>query len=339
MVSTAAWSTTPGWVIGNSAPGATGSTGDRPGEATGDRPGEATQSASGDPAGRLGAGLAAYVSGRVCGVVLAAGEGQRLRPLTASVPKALCPVGNVALLDRALARLAGAGLSGPADVAVNAAYLAAQVVRHVGGRAHLSVEDDGPLGTSGGVGRLKGWIDGRGVLVGNADAYLYDPMREPGKDIAALLDGWSGETVRMLTKPVPAGASGGFSGRRFAGFSLLPWRYVRHLTDEPSDLVRTVWRPAEAAGELELIGYDGVYIDTGTPADYLAANLHAAGGRALIDPTAEIDAAVSDAVIGPRARVHAPVTRAVVWPDAEVPPGEPLTGAIRAPGGLTVHVR
>ena len=56
----------------------------------------------------------------VCGVVLAAGEGQRLRPLTELVPKALCPIGNVPLLDLALRRLAGLGLSGPSSVAVNA---------------------------------------------------------------------------------------------------------------------------------------------------------------------------------------------------------------------------
>src|SRR4051812_3582603 len=83
-------------------------------------------------------GRAVAARSAVCGIVLAAGEGQRLRPLTADLPKALCPVGNIPLLDRALARLAGAGV---ADVAVNAAYLAAQVVRHVGGRAHLSVEE------------------------------------------------------------------------------------------------------------------------------------------------------------------------------------------------------
>ncbi|MGX6604185.1 nucleotidyltransferase family protein [Micromonosporaceae bacterium Da 78-11] len=273
----------------------------------------------------------------VSGVILAAGEGQRLRPLTATLPKALCPVGNVALLDRALARLAGLGLAGPGSVAVNAAYLAEQVVRHVGARAHLSVEPDGPLGTSGGIGRLKHWIDGRGALVGNADAYLADPAREPGKDIAVLLDGWSGETVRMLTKPVPPGTGGGFSGHRFAGFSLLPWRYVRDLSPEQSDLVRTVWRPAEAAGELELIGFDGSYLDTGTPADYLAANLHAAHGRTLIDPSAEITGTVTDSVIGPQARVHGAVTRCVLWPGAEVAAGETLTDVVRAPGGLTVR--
>ncbi|GAB3941735.1 hypothetical protein GCM10027614_27600 [Micromonospora vulcania] len=112
---------------------------------------------------------------QVCAVVLAAGEGTRLRPLTERVPKALCPVGNVPLLDRALARLAGLGLAGPGRVAVNACYLADQVVTHVGDRAHLSVEPGDPLGTAGGVANLRDWIDGRPVLVGNADAYLADP--------------------------------------------------------------------------------------------------------------------------------------------------------------------
>ncbi|MET8146792.1 NTP transferase domain-containing protein [Actinoplanes sp. NPDC049668] len=270
----------------------------------------------------------------ICAVVLAAGEGRRLRPLTELLPKALCPVGNVALLDRALARIAGLGLTGPSDVAVNAAYLADQVVAHVGARAHLSVEPDGPLGTSGGVGRLLSWIDGRGAVVGNADAYLSDPQREPGKDIAALLDGWTGRSVRMLTRPVPPGATGGFSGQRFAGFSLIPWGYLRGLTDRPGDLVRTVWRPAEAAGDLELVTYDGEYIDTGTPADYLRANLHAAAG--LTEESATVDGRAERSVIGAGARVHGSVTECVIWPGATVAAHESLRGAIRAGTGLTV---
>jgi hypothetical protein len=272
----------------------------------------------------------------VAGVILAAGKGQRLRPLTASVPKALCPVGNLPLLDHALRRLAGLGLSGPAAVAVNAAYLAEQVVAHVGGRAHLSVEPDGPIGTSGGIARLRPWIDGRGVLAGNADAYLHDPFRDPGKDIAALLDGWSGDTVRMLTKPCFPGDTGGFSGRRFAGFSLMPWRYVRDLAEVDSNLVRTVWRPAEAAGDLELIAYEGLYLDTGTPADYLAANLHAAAGGVLADPSARVSGQVTESVLGAGAVVEGVATRCVLWPGAHVTVGESLTDAIRTASGLTI---
>jgi NDP-sugar pyrophosphorylase family protein len=275
------------------------------------------------------------MSGDVAAVILAAGEGRRLRPLTDRLPKALCPVGNVALLDRALRRVADAGLP---DVAVNAAYLADQIVRHVGGRAHVEVERDGPLGTAGGVANLKGWIDGRGVLVGNADAYLTDPRREPGKDIAALLDGWTGTTVRMLTLPVLPGDTGGFSGRRFAGFSLIPWSYVRDLSGEPDSLVGAVWRPAEANGELELIGYGGFYIDTGTPADYLSANRDAANGSSLVDPSAIVTGRVVDSVVGAGATVHGDVTGCVVWPGATVAAHESLRDAIRSGSDLTVTV-
>ena len=267
----------------------------------------------------------------VCAVILAAGEGRRLRPLTERLPKALCPVGNLPLLDHALRRVEGL------DVAVNASYLADQVVTHVGGRARVSVESGGPLGTAGGIGNLRSWIDGRGVLVGNADAYLADPDREPGKDIAAMLDGWSGRTVRMLTRPVRHGDTGGFSGRRFAGFSLLPWRYVRDLRPEPADLVRLVWRPAEAAGELELVPYEGVYIDTGTLGDYLSANLHAANGDNLVAPSASVSGTSRESVIGPDARVAGTVTRCVIWPGAHVEAGETLINSIRTDTGLTVE--
>jgi N-acetyl-alpha-D-muramate 1-phosphate uridylyltransferase len=272
----------------------------------------------------------------VCGIVLAAGFGRRLQPLTQLLPKALCPVGNVSLLDRALFRFAGLGLSGPADVAVNAAYLADQVAAAARDRAHVSWEREGPLGTAGGVGNLKNWIDGRGVLVGNADAYLADPRRDPGPDVAALLDGWTGDTVRMLTLPALPTDTGGFSGQRFAGFSLLPWRYVRDLPARHGDLVRSVWRPAEAAGELELVGYGGVYVDTGTPADYLRANLHAAGGGTLSDPSATVTGRADCCVIGAYAVVGGTARRCVIWPGAEVGRDEQLSDAIRAPGRLTV---
>lgn len=262
----------------------------------------------------------------LCAVVLAAGAGTRLRPLTSLLPKALCPVGNVTLLDAALARVAALGCT---DVAVNAAYLGERVAAHVGGRAHVSYEADGPLGTSGGVGRLKEWIAGRAALVANADAYL------AGAPID-ILDGWDGDTVRLLGHPPEPGGRAEFGPYRFAGLSLLPWRYVRDLTDEPADLVRTIWRPAEREGALTVVGYQGTFIDTGTPHDYLRANLHAAGGTNLIDPTAEVTGAASRSVIGAGAAVRGSVTDCVVWPGAVVAAGERLRGVIRAGADLTV---
>lgn len=298
-------------------------------------------------------------------MVLAAGEGRRLRPLTELVPKALCPVGNVPLLDRALARLNGLGLAGPERVAVNACYLGDQVVSHVGDRVWRSVEPEAPLGTSGGIGNLRDWIAGRGVLVGNADGYLADPFAPPGPDIAALLAGWDGRTVRLLGQPIgDRREPGTFSGHRFAGFSLLPWHRVRDLPATPAELVHTVWRPAEAAGELEVIPFTGTYLDSGTPPDYLAANLHAAdvanpppaasanphadsigplaadppcaGEGSLIDATATVTGRCRRAVVGARAVVRGELCRTVVWPGGRVDPGERLVDAIRVGRELTV---
>jgi NDP-sugar pyrophosphorylase family protein len=259
----------------------------------------------------------------ICAVVLAAGEGVRLRPLTERVPKALCPVGNVPLLDLALDRLARLGLTGPADVAVNACYLADQVVAAVDGRAHLSVEPGPrPLGTSGGLARLRDWIAGRDVLACNADAYL------AGGDLDPLTSGWDGQTVRLLG--VPADNNPEFGVHRFAGVSLLPWGHIKALAEEHGDLVRAVWRPAEKAGELTVVEYAGTYLDTGTPHDYLAANLHAAGPTGLlVADGATVTGTATEAVIGAGARVEGAVRKGVVWPGGYVGPDEYLTGAIR----------
>jgi len=193
----------------------------------------------------------------VCAVVLSAGEGTRLRPLTATLPKALCPVGNVPLLDRALTRLARHGLAGPEAVAVNVCYLADLVADHVGDRAYVSREPGPPaLGTSGALYQLKDWTAGRGVLAVNADGYL--APADPGSlDLAPLLDGWDGRTVRVLAvpagdRPVEFSAPDG-SGYRFAGASLLPADLVAATPARPqrprADRVAS-GRAGRAAGDL-----------------------------------------------------------------------------------------
>ncbi len=264
----------------------------------------------------------------LCAVVLAAGEGTRLRPLTARRPKALCPVGNIALLDRALDRLEALGLTGPDDVAVNASYLAGQVVAHVGERARLWVEPR-PLGTAGGVANLRRWIGERAVLVVNADAYWSGPAPR------ALLDDWDATTVRLLG--VPAGdRPAEFGPYRFAGASLLPHPVVAALPAGPGDLVRA-WRTAEAVGLLAVVPYAGRYTDCGTPADYLAANLDAAGDDSLVAADADVTGPIRRSVVGAGAVVRGSLTRSVVWPGGRVGPDEHLVDAVRVGADLTVY--
>ena len=268
----------------------------------------------------------------LCAVVLAAGAGTRLRPLTHRRPKALCPVGNVPLVDLALARVGRAVAVGEASVAVNAHHHADQLRRHLDGRVHLSVEAPEALGTAGAIGGLRGWVDGRDVLVHNVDAWLADP-----DDLARLVDGWTGEVARLLvafdeTRPDFAGMW------RFAGASLLPAAEAAALAAEPSGLYEVAWRRLEEEGRLELVPARGAYVDCGTPVDYLAANLAAAGGRSLVAADAEVDGGgeVSWSVVGAGARVAGTVARSVVWPGAQVAATERVTDAIRLPDGTTV---
>jgi MurNAc alpha-1-phosphate uridylyltransferase len=251
----------------------------------------------------------------LAGVVLAAGAGTRLRPLTDLRPKALCPVGGVPLLDLALARISPMAGSGVKHLAVNAHHLGDQIAVHVRGRAHLSREDPRALGTAGALGALHGWIAGRDVLLTNADAYL--PGGLPG-----FTTGWDGERCRLACRPADAGRADFITpdgrGVRYVGACLLPWRLVRGLTATPSGLYEVLWRVAGEQGELDLWDTPGPAMDCGTVADYLQANLHASGGKS---------------VIGAGASVEGTTTRSVVWDGAVVEAGEHLVDVVRAGDG------
>lgn len=249
----------------------------------------------------------------LAGVALAAGAGTRLRPLTTLRPKALCPVGNVPLLDLALERLRPF----TDRIAVNAHHMAEHIAAHVDGRAHLSVERPVALGTAGALGRLRGWIDGRDVLLTNADTYLTG-----GLD--GLLAGWDGRVCRLLVTSVTGPGDFTDDGRqvRYVGACLLPWRMVAALRPEPSGLYEALWRREAEAARLEVTMHTATAIDCGTPADYLRANLHTSGGHS---------------VVGAGATVEGGIERCVVWPDAYVASHERLVDCIRA-GSRTAPV-
>lgn len=253
----------------------------------------------------------------VAGVVLAAGAGSRLAPLTRRRPKALCPVGTRPLVDHALDRLATAGLAGD-RVAVNLHHGAERIDAHLPMAVHRSVEPVEPLGTAGGLAALRPWLDGRHALVTNADAWF-----PPGLDLVPFLAGWDRERVRLLGVTDPS--RGDFGDVRYCGVCLLPAAVVAALEPVPSGLYEASWRQEAEAGRLDLVVHPGSFVDCGTPADYLEANLLASGGVSVVDPAA---------VVGEGAEL----VRSVVWDGSSVAPGERLVDAIRAED-LTVLVR
>jgi len=249
-------------------------------------------------------------------LLLAAGEGTRLRPLTQLRPKPLCPVGNVPLLDLALERVASVVPATPSTVVVNAHHLGEQVLAWAGDRMQVSVEQPVALGTAGAVAAVSTWLDGRDVLVANGDAFFHGPV-----DVRGFLDGWDRERPRLVVVPT-SGEEDFPGGWRFAGISLLPARFVPTLRPEPAGLYEEVW----SRTEVDLVPASATYVDCGTPRDYLHANLLASDGESVVDPSAD---------------VRGSVTRCVIWPGAVVHEGEELVDCIRARGldggEVTVH--
>ena len=243
----------------------------------------------------------------VAGVVLAAGEGTRLRPLTLVRAKPMCPVGDRPLVDHAIDRVrAVAG-----DVAVNVHHHRSQLEAHLDGRVHVSVEETRVLGTAGALGQLRDWVASRPVLVVNGDTWTDAPL-------ADLLDGWDGQRIRLLVVgDAPHRAA------RLAG-ALMPWDEVARLAAEPSGLWDVSWRAADDGGRLEWVRVAAAFADCGTPASYLAANLAVSRGAS---------------VIGAGADVSGTVDRSVVWPGLTVTPSERLIHAIRYDDRRTVLIR
>ena len=190
-------------------------------------------------------------------LVLAAGRGERLRPLTDRRPKPLLRVGDQTLLDAALARVAQVLPVSPDTVAVNAHWLADQIAEHVDGRVHVSREEPEALGTAGAVGAIRDWLGDRDLLIANGDVWWIGTV-----DLRAFVEEWDRQRPRLLV--VEDRARADFEGRwRFAGVSLLPASIAQALRPVPSGLYELVW----SRTPLDLVPAQITFIDCGTPQD------------------------------------------------------------------------
>jgi N-acetyl-alpha-D-muramate 1-phosphate uridylyltransferase len=194
-------------------------------------------------------------------LVLAAGRGERLRPLTDRTPKPLLPVGDATLLDAALARVAQVVPVAPETVTVNAHWLADRLAAYVDGRVHVSVEQPAALGTAGAVGAIRSWLGDRDLLIANGDVWWTGDV-----DLRAFVDDWDRERPRLLV--VADAERPDFENRwRFAGLSLLPGAVARSLEPVPSGLYELVW----SRMPIDLVPAEITFVDCGTPQDLALA--------------------------------------------------------------------
>jgi N-acetyl-alpha-D-muramate 1-phosphate uridylyltransferase len=151
-------------------------------------------------------------------MVLAAGLGVRMRPLTDHMPKPLVQVAGRALLDHVLDKLGNAGVS---DAVVNVHYLPDQIIDHVATRAKprviISDERDEVLDTGGGVVKALPLLGHEPFFHVNADTLWIDGVRP---NLARMADAFDPARMDILLLMAPTTSSIGYGGR--GDYAMLP---------------------------------------------------------------------------------------------------------------------
>jgi MurNAc alpha-1-phosphate uridylyltransferase len=146
-------------------------------------------------------------------MVLAAGRGTRMRPLTNDRPKALVSVAGRALIDHMLDRLAADGVQ---KAVVNVHHFADRLEMHLGGRDRpeiiISDERAQLLETGGGLVRARRLLGNAPIYSANIDSvWREDPGTAPA--LASLRAAWDAERMDMLLLLARLDRSHGFDGR------------------------------------------------------------------------------------------------------------------------------
>src|SRR6201992_3371519 len=151
-------------------------------------------------------------------MVLAAGLGLRMRPLTDRMPKPLVQVAGRPLLDHGLDKLGSAGVS---EAVVNVHYLPDQIIDHVATRAWprviISDERDEVLGTGGGIVKALPLLGHDPFFLVNADTMWIDGVRP---NLARMADTFDPTQMDILLLMAPTPSSIGYGGR--GDYAMLP---------------------------------------------------------------------------------------------------------------------
>jgi len=218
-------------------------------------------------------------------MVMAAGLGKRMRPLTATRPKPLIEVAGKALLDHVLDRLKAAGVK---QVVVNVHYLADAVEAHLATRKHglkVAISDERKLllETGGGLVHAADLIDSDPFLAVNSDNLWVDG---PADALKLLASHWDDAKMDALLLLVPLARARNHKGmgdfhmtrtgrlrRRershvapfvFTGIQMLSKRLLRDAPEGPFS-TNILWDRAIEEGRCYGAVHQGLWFDVGTP--------------------------------------------------------------------------
>ena len=207
-------------------------------------------------------------------MILAAGRGERLRPLTESIPKPLVEVAGQTLLGRHLHRLARAGFT---RAVINVSHFAEKITARFGDGSGegLRIEwsrEAAPLETAGGIAQARPLLGADPFLLVNADIWCdYDFSRLRGFDLDVRL------AHLVLVPNPPQHPAGDFSLDKarvgnspaprytYAGIAVVSPRLVAGIAAGRKAQLAPLWRAAAERGEVTGELYDGLWSDVGTP--------------------------------------------------------------------------
>lgn len=216
------------------------------------------------------------------GMVLAAGLGLRMRPITDRIPKPMIEVAGCTMLDRAIHHLRCAGVE---RIVVNLHWKGDVIRQHLAGQADivLSDESDRLLETGGGVARALPLLGDEPFYVVNGDIVWFDGVTPALGRLAAAWDDAAMDALLLMQRtPSAYGYDGpgdffldplGQARRRkqreiapylFSGVQILHPRLVADVPDGPFSL-NLLYDRALADGRLRGVVHDGAWYHVGTP--------------------------------------------------------------------------
>lgn len=144
-------------------------------------------------------------------MVMAAGKGTRMRPLTNTMPKPLVPFAGKPLIDHVLDRLAEAGIE---EAVVNVHYLADMLETHLASRSHprivISDEREALLDTGGGTKKALSLLGDEPIITFNSDSVWVEGL---GSNLADLIAAWDPARMDALLMIADATRTIGYVGR------------------------------------------------------------------------------------------------------------------------------
>ena len=215
-------------------------------------------------------------------MILAAGRGERMRPLTDITPKPLIPVAGRSMIERSIDRLQRHGVQ---NIVVNVHHLGSQIADRLRGRARILSEDhlletggsvrnalpllgNGPFFVLNGDGL---WRDGAESMLGRLQA-AWDPRRMDAllllHPLASAVGREDKDVGDYYLEPDGQAHHRGTAETApylFASISICDGRLFRGTSEGPFSLLK-LWTRAEAAGRLYGLVHDGDWFHIGTPA-------------------------------------------------------------------------